>query len=169
MSQVSSLSVENTFEMADAEKLLYLEARLLDEARFDEWLELFARESLYWLPIVDVIGEPSLIRDDRGAMEERIYRILNTTVHAQTPRSRTQHDVSNIEVEYEGGGVSIRCNQVVREVRVGAPGQMGLGHSRSIPARCTYKLTWEDGWKIAEKKCLLLERDLPLYNLTFIF
>lgn len=169
MSQVSSVRYENTFERSDAEELLYLEARLLDEDRFEEWLELFASETLYWLPIMDVAGEPSLIRDDRRAMEERIYRILNTTVHAQTPRSRTQHDVSNIEVEHEGGGVLVRCNQVVREVRVGAPGQMGLGHARSIPARCTYKLVWEDGWKIAEKKCLLLERDLPLYNLTFIF
>lgn len=155
---------------ADAETLLFTEARILDERRFEDWLDLFSQDCLYWLPIVDVVGEPSLIHDNRDAMEERVFRLLNTTVHAQIPASRTQHDVSNLEVDNQrGGGAIIRCNQVVHEVRVGAPGQNGIGSLRSIPARCEYKVVWEDDWKIREKKCLLLQRDLPLYNLTFIF
>lgn len=159
-----------TLTTGQAQELLFLEARLLDERRFEDWLDLFSEDCLYWLPVLDVVGEPSLIHDDRNAMEERVFRLLSTTVHAQTPVSRTQHDISNIEIENEGSGLAvIRCNQVVHEVRVGAPGQMGLGELRSVPARCTYRVIWEDGWKLKEKKCLLLQRDLPLYNLTFIF
>lgn len=158
-----------SFSRSDAEALLFMEARLLDEGRFGEWLDLFAQDALYWLPVTAKEGEPSLIRDDRNAMEERVFRIENTTVHAQVPRSRTQHDVSNVEVDYEGGGVSIRCNQVVHEIRIGAPGQKGLGEARALPARCTYALKWEAGWKISEKICFLLGRDVPLYNLTFIY
>jgi hypothetical protein len=29
-------------------------------------------------------------------------------------------------------------------------------------------LRWEGGWKIVEKKVLLLNRAVPLYNVTFI-
>ena len=32
------------------EQFLLLEARLLDEARFDEWLALFTPEASYWVP-----------------------------------------------------------------------------------------------------------------------
>lgn len=168
MSQTADDKV-GLFDRSDAERLLYLEARLLDEGKFDQWLELFCQDALYWLPISAKPGEPSLIRDNRAAMEERVFRIENTTVHAQIPRSRTQHDVTNVEVEFEGGDVVIRCNQVVRELRMGAPGQRGLGVARSLPSRCSYRLKWENGWKISEKICVLLERDLPLYNLTFIY
>lgn len=169
MSQTLSSGLP-TLTNSEAQALLFKEARLLDERKFEEWLELFCQDCIYWLPVLDEVGEPSLIHDDRNAMEERVFRLLSTNVHAQTPVSRTQHDVSNIEIESEGGGQAIiRCNQVVHEVRVGAPGQMGLGELRSVPARCTYKVIWEDGWKLKEKKCLLLQRDLPLYNLTFVF
>lgn len=169
MSQIISSELP-ILTSSEAQALLFQEARLLDERKFEDWLDLFSQDCLYWLPVLDIAGEPSLIHDDRSAMEERVFRLLNTTVHAQTPVSRTQHDICNIEIENKGGGQAIvRCNQVVHEIRVGAPGQMGLGELRSVPARCTYRVIWEDGWKLKEKKCLLLQRDLPLYNLTFIF
>jgi 3-phenylpropionate/cinnamic acid dioxygenase small subunit len=31
--------------------LVYREARLIDEKRFDEWYALFAEEALYWMPL----------------------------------------------------------------------------------------------------------------------
>ena len=34
----------------DVEQFLYREARLLDERRFREWLELFAADVRYWMP-----------------------------------------------------------------------------------------------------------------------
>ena len=37
----------------DAEliRLVYREARLIDEKRFDEWYELFAEDARYWIPL----------------------------------------------------------------------------------------------------------------------
>src|SRR3954469_23727785 len=86
--------------------LLYREARLLDERRFDEWLELFTEDAHYWLPIEGGggAGGPSLISDTRAAMEERVFRLTRTLAHAQNPPSRTQHDVTNVEVVSESGG-----------------------------------------------------------------
>jgi 3-phenylpropionate/cinnamic acid dioxygenase small subunit len=159
-----------------AQALLYREARLLDERRFDEWLELFTEDAHYWLPIKDEsspgqAGEPSLISDTRWGMEERVFRLTRTLAHAQNPPSRTQHDVTNVEVEEEPGTeLVVRCNQTVHEMREGDAFHVGLAQPRLFAARCRYVLVaHDDGWRIREKRCDLLDRDRPIYNLTFIF
>jgi 3-phenylpropionate/cinnamic acid dioxygenase small subunit len=35
----------------EVEQFLYREARLLDERRFHEWLELFTDDVRYWMPV----------------------------------------------------------------------------------------------------------------------
>ncbi|MFX5578902.1 aromatic-ring-hydroxylating dioxygenase subunit beta, partial [Acinetobacter baumannii] len=36
---------------AAAIELVYQEARLIDEKRFDEWFGLFTDDALYWMPL----------------------------------------------------------------------------------------------------------------------
>jgi 3-phenylpropionate/cinnamic acid dioxygenase small subunit len=153
-----------------AQALLYREARLLDERRFDDWLQLFTEDGRYWLPIVSGEGEPSLIADSRRGMEERVFRLTRTVAHAQNPPSRTQHDVTNVEVvEERQEEVVVRCNQTVYEMREGDVFHVGLAHPRWFAARCRYRLVPGPAWRIREKRCDLLNRDYPIYNLTFIF
>lgn len=156
----------------EAERLLYEEARLLDDRRFHEWLDLFTKDCVYWLPIVEEQPElePSIIYDDRARMEERVFRLLDTPAHAQSPPSRTQHDVSNVEV-LDGAGredAFVRCNLTVHETRIGDPSQVGLATPRWFAGRCEYLLRDEGRWRIVSKKVRLLDRELPQYNLTFI-
>src|SRR4051812_34884709 len=112
---------------AEAETFLYREARLLDERRFQEWLDLFAAECLYWVPTgeSDSPLEPSLIFDDRPRLEERVFRLLDTRAYAQRPPSRTQHNVSNVEVSEPDatGAVEVRCNALIVELREGDASQ----------------------------------------------
>ena len=35
----------------EVEQFLYREARLLDERRFHEWVELFTEDVRYWMPV----------------------------------------------------------------------------------------------------------------------
>jgi 3-phenylpropionate/cinnamic acid dioxygenase small subunit len=43
-------------ERNEIEEFLYLEARLMDEHRFDEWLSLWALEdATYWIPAITTI------------------------------------------------------------------------------------------------------------------
>jgi 3-phenylpropionate/cinnamic acid dioxygenase small subunit len=152
--------------------LLHREARLLDERRLEEWLELFTDDATYWLPIsgIDDPREPSLIRDSRAGMEERVFRVTRTLAHAQNPPSRTQHDVSNVEVrELEDGLLEVLCNQTVHELRTGDVFHVGLAESRVLAARCRYVVVVDDTLLIREKTCHLLSREYPVYNLTFIF
>lgn len=155
----------------EAEALLFREARLLDERHFDDWLALFTEDCLYWVPATDVASplEPSLIYDDRARMEERVFRLVETPAYAQRPPSRTQHNVSNVEVaQSDDGVVEVRCNLLLVELREGDASQSGLGNQRLLAARCHYTLAEGPDWRIQRKKVVLIDRDLAHHNLSFI-
>jgi 3-phenylpropionate/cinnamic acid dioxygenase small subunit len=161
-----------TLTRAEAEALLYREARLIDEGRLDEWLAMFTPDSRYWVPILDddLGGEPSIIDDDRQRLEERIYRLTSTPAYAQRPPSRTQHNISNVEVlePASDGSVEVRCNLLLVELRTGDATQAGLGKQRLLAARCLYVFAGGPDWRIRLRKLTLIDRDLPHYNLSFI-
>jgi benzoate/toluate 1,2-dioxygenase beta subunit len=85
------------------EDLIVHEARLLDERRFRDWIELFADDGTYWVPAVPDQANPfdqaSLFYDDRNLMKTRIDRLAHPRIHVQTPPSRTVHVVGNFVVE----------------------------------------------------------------------
>lgn len=137
---------------------------------------MFTEDAKYWLPIpVDgEIGDPatsiSIIYDDVNRIDERVYRTLHTPVLDQSPRSRTTHLVTNVEVETaDDGDPLVRCNQLIGEIRPGGVGQVGLNDQRTFFARCEYRFREVDGdWRVSLKKVVLLNADQPIYNLTFI-
>jgi benzoate/toluate 1,2-dioxygenase beta subunit len=161
-----------TLTHAEAEALLYREARLLDEGRFADWLATFASECRYWVPIGDQDDprEPSIIDDDRARLEERIFRLTSTPAYAQRPPSRTQHNISNVEMLEPpvDGSAEVRCNLLLVELRGGDAMQPGLGKQRLLAGRCFYRFVAEPAWRIRLKKVTLIDRDLPHYNLSFI-
>ena len=159
---------------SDAEDFLFHEAELLDERRFDAWLRLFAPTGVYWLPIREDAppdAATSLIYDEPLRREERVHRLLKTPAQAQMPPSRTQHGISNVRVEDDPhGGIRIYSNQVVHELRRADYQQAARSEQRTLVGRCEHHLRNEDGdWRIVLKKVILLDRDMPIANLTFIF
>jgi 3-phenylpropionate/cinnamic acid dioxygenase small subunit len=85
------------------EQFLLHEARLLDEAKFDDWLALFTAEAWYWVPSEPEQDNPhdtvSLIYDDRRLLETRVRRLASPRMYSQEPRSRTSRIVSNVTIE----------------------------------------------------------------------
>ena len=159
----------------EAEDFLYMEARLLDEDRLEDWLGLFTSDGMYWLPIDeedDPERQASVIHDDPLQREKRVHQLRQGARYSQLPASRTIHYLSNVEVEpAPDGEAHLRCNVLILELRPGDHQalQRGLGNQRALAGRCFYRLVPQDGgWRIALKKVLLIDRDMPLYNLTFI-
>lgn len=154
------------------QRLLFREARLLDEGQLEQWLELFTDDALYWVPIAegDTDREPSIVYDDRQRMGERVYRLLKTPAYSQIPASRTIRHVTNVELlEENPSEPRVRCNLLIAELRPGDVHQVGLAAPRHVSATCTYDLRSVDGeLRIVTKRADLLVRDLPLYNFTFI-
>lgn len=162
----------DTVTREQVQDLLFEEAHRLDTAALYHWLELFTEDAVYWVPmgVEDPGREPSLIYDNRDRMEERVFRLMDTSAYAQMPPSRTQHDITNVRiVRSDGDEVFVACHVNVHEVRIGDPGQVGLGRPRSFPGRCEYRLRRVgDELRIASKTVRLLGRELPQYNLTFV-
>ena len=157
----------------EAEDFLFHEAHLLDDGKLEQWLDLFAPEGVYWLPIDDAASPDeatSLIYDLPLRRRERVWRLLNTVVHAQTLASRTCHSITNVRVEEHLDAVRVFSSQVIYEIRPGSLHAPNVdAQPRAIVARCEHRLQQSDGrLLIGLKKLVLLNRDLPLANLTFV-
>ena len=106
------------------ETFLIQEARLLDERRFREWMELFAEDGTYWVPAVadqqSPFDQASLFYDDRDLMKTRVDRLEHPRIHVQTPPSRTAHLVGNViveEVDAAKGEVLVGSTVIMVEYR----------------------------------------------------
>jgi benzoate/toluate 1,2-dioxygenase subunit beta len=152
---------------AAAEAFLVHEARLLDEARFDAWLELFTADCWYWVPSQPEQKSPrdtvSLIYDDRRLLETRVRRLHNSSLHAQQPRSRTSRIVANVTLEGREGAVQrVRSKLLLVEFR--------RDQQRSFAGTCWHGLVQQDGaWRIAWKRVDLVNCDGELDGLVILF
>lgn len=170
-----TLNILGTTITEEASAFLFHEARLLDEARILEWHELFADDVHYWIPIDE--SRPAtecgaLVNDNAIALEERVYHLLSTTFAAQTPKSRTQHFVTNVQVDTEkttADRIVVDSYQLIIELRTGDYRQIGLGQQRTIATSMSHELIRTlDGLRIAKKIVRLIDREMPQSNLTFL-
>jgi 3-phenylpropionate/cinnamic acid dioxygenase small subunit len=75
--------------------LIYREARLIDEKRFDEWYDLFTDDARYWMPLTR--GQPegethtSLFYEDKLLLRVRIERLGSPNAFSQQQPSFCQH------------------------------------------------------------------------------
>ena len=107
----------------EIEQFLYLEARLLDSQRYEEWLELFTEDARYWVPATDLpegrAGETlGLIDDDIVRIRARVERLLSRHAHAEYPWSRTRRLVTNARITgLEGDEISASASFLVYRIR----------------------------------------------------
>ena len=71
------------------------EARLIDEQRFEEWLDLFTEDGRYWMPLdpgqTDPVLQQSLFYDDKLLLRIRVERLMGARTFSQKPKSRCHH------------------------------------------------------------------------------
>jgi benzoate/toluate 1,2-dioxygenase beta subunit len=148
--------------LEECRSFLYREARLLDEARFEEWLGLFAAECLLWVPGSpggDPKREIAVCFDDRRQLEGRIYRLRTGYAWSQVPPSRTSRLLSNVEA-YRGDSDAIRMIRsafLITEFRAGS--------TRTYAGWNVHRLSRTgDGWQILVKQVNLIDCDQNLRN-----
>ena len=154
------------------QSLIHRECRLLDEGRLDDWLELYAEDATYWVPIdenADPLKDSSVIYDDRMRLAVRVEQIMRHNRASQSPSSQTMRMVSNIEITESGADrAEAHFSMLLVEVRSGDWRQQGLGETRIFPGRCTMTFRAEKGvWKVVSKKLVLLNRKQPIVGLSF--
>jgi len=146
------------------EQFLLHEARLLDEAKFDDWLALFAADAWYWVPSEPGQDNPhdtvSLIYDDRRLLETRVRRLASPRMYSQEPRSRTSRIVANATIEEaDATTATVRSKFLMIEYR--------REHQRLFAGTAWHRLLQADGAiRIAWKRVELINCDAPLDGIT---
>jgi ethylbenzene dioxygenase subunit beta len=165
----AGVGVAKRLDVAECEQFLLHEARLLDEARFDAWLDLFTPEATYWVPSepnqADPLETVSLIYDDRRLLETRVRRLASPRIYSQEPRSRTSRIVANVTVEADADPATttlVRSKFVLIEFR--------RNEQRLFGGTCFHRLTVIGGAiRIASKRVDLVNCDAPLDGIVVPF
>jgi 3-phenylpropionate/cinnamic acid dioxygenase small subunit len=146
----------------DLVRLVYLEARLIDERRFDEWYALYADDAFYWVPLVpgqaDGENHTSLMYEDKLLLKLRIERFGNPRSYSLHPQVRCLHVLQRPEVEAADAAANrwvLRTNELYVETQ-GATKQV-------YAAVVRHTLSVVDGaLRIRLKRIDLLDCDAPL-------
>ncbi len=147
--------------------LLEHEARLLDNDRLEDWLQLFTPECVYWLPSTPHGGDPrkeiAITFDDRRRLEDRVYRLRTGYAWSQKPKSRTVRLVTNVEV-FDAGKADVR---MVRS-------NVMIAEFRGFETRCLYGwlgyrfVKREGRWEIAVRQLNLIDCDQCIRNPSIV-
>ena len=175
--------------LREVEQFLYREARLLDERRFHEWLELLTDDIRYWMAgrtnryprrskAIAILDPQRYVEDDRTREDElaifdedkrtldaRVARLDTGMAWAEDPPSRTRHLITNIELEpgHSAQEVKVYSNFVVYRSRAETEQDIYVGAREDILRRVT------GDWKIAGRKITLDQNVLLAKNVSIFF
>jgi 3-phenylpropionate/cinnamic acid dioxygenase small subunit len=150
-----------------AQAFLSREARLVDEGRFNQWVDLFDGDCLYWVPVTAGGGDPrvevSHAFDDHRRLTDRVYWLRTGLAYSQLPASRTRRTMGNIETVAAPGGLRfVRSNFVLHEFRAGV--------TKTYTGWYGHVLREDgDGFRIRLKMVNLLDSEQYHENLTLVF
>lgn len=148
---------------------VHREARLLDERRYEDWLQVWAPDgdTLYWIPAGDEHGGGdeviSYTYDNRTRLATRVKQLLTGERYSQVPTSNTVRLVSNVEAYPDGA-------EAIRVLSSFALHEYRLGRTHVWAGRTEYRLVGvPDGpLRMAVKKVVLVDRTGALPSMAFL-
>jgi 3-phenylpropionate/cinnamic acid dioxygenase small subunit len=151
------------------------EAQLLDDGRFDEWLELLTEDVSYRMPVT-VTRErgdlPTHARDMEIMSESihslrlRIDRLKTEFAWAEDPPSRTRHLVTNVIVRRGSSDDEVLASSsfcVYWSRSIEPQGDFFIGHRRDRLVRV------DGGWRLAARDLFLDTATLSANGVTILF
>ena len=173
----------------EVEQFLYREARLLDERRFHDWLQLLTDDIHYWMgnrtnrypksskaiAILDPDrydaddyskeDELAILDEDKSTLNARVARLGTGMAWAEDPPSRTRHLITNIEVEPGNPEAELKVysNFVVYRSRSETEQDIYVGARRDILRRVDGAL------QIASRKIVIDQNVLLAKNVSIFF
>jgi 3-phenylpropionate/cinnamic acid dioxygenase small subunit len=170
------------------EQFFYREARLLDERRFHDWLQLFTEDVHYWMTArpnryprsskaiamldTDRYSEEEGDEDEFGIFDEdiktltaRVARLDTGMAWAEDPPSRTRHLIANIEIVPDASSLelTVHCNFIVYRSRGETEQDFYVG------ARVDRLRRVDGSWKIASRRLTLDQNVLTAKNVSIFF
>lgn len=138
-------------------QVLYSEALMLDEGRFEDWLELLSPELRYTVHIQqdtapdwqDTAAQRLVYMDENfGSMQLRVLKLRTNLPQTELPRSRTVRLISNVMVEERASAAfTVRSAFVLYRNHRQRDTELLAGHR-------------EDVWSVNDGEHLLQSRDV---------
>jgi len=92
----------------EIEQLLFRQSELLDGKLWQDYIDLFTDDGVYWMPVTpeqtEWEGSPSIFAEDKHLMEVRMGRVTHPTAWSQAPMWTTSHVIGNVVIEAEAPG-----------------------------------------------------------------
>jgi len=171
-------SLDHFALVKELEEFLYREAHTIDSREFEAWLDFFAEDIRYWVPIRKNLPfnqrfedstndhEAAWIDDNRMTLQARIYQVMTKIHWAEEPLSRVSHLVTNVFLDRKGKDelgefYVVRSKLLVHRSRMDEAGEMIVG-KREDHIRRT-----KDGLRIFYRKILIDQATLHAKNLSF--
>jgi 3-phenylpropionate/cinnamic acid dioxygenase small subunit len=164
--------------LREVEDLYSGEADLLDERRYEQWLELFTDDVIYWMPMRknvpweerdrDITGEDDVawFNDDKLTLTKRVRQLLTGIHWAEEPLSRVSHLITNIRIAdpvhalADGEAMRTKCRFFVYRNRLETETDLLVGRREDTLRREAGAL------KVARRKIILEQSVLMAKNLT---
>ena len=170
-------ALERLLLREEIEQFYFHEAALLDERRFDEWINLIADDIHYHMPIRRNVKFGEQARENTSSLSEISWfdegkrtlagrvRQINTGIHwCEEPFSRIRHIISNVRVtEVNGDEINVASNFFVWQNRLRDEVNLFVGAREDILRRDE-----ETQWKIA-KRLILLDQNVLLAKVITTF
>jgi 3-phenylpropionate/cinnamic acid dioxygenase small subunit len=162
--------------LAELEQLFYLEADLLDERRYEEWLELLADDFQWSMPLrmnvkFDEVpwrentragSETLWVDENKKTVTQRVQQILTGEHWAEEPFSRVSHLVTNIRLkEADSSSAALSARFLVYRNRMEAETDILAGR------RLDWLTRVGDEWRFSRREVLVDQNVLLAKNLTF--
>ena len=175
--------------LREIEQFLYREARMLDNKKLHEWLDLLTDDIRYWMPVrsnrypvssksITILdgsryeeeelskdGELAIMDEDKESLTRRIARLDTGMAWAEDPPSRTRHFVSNVEVEQgpTESELKVFSNFIMYRTRADTEEDFYVGSREDILRKV------DGAWKIAYRKIVLDQTVLLAKNVSNFF
>ncbi len=107
----------------DVEQFLYRQAEALDAKQWQDWIDLFTPDGIYWMPpdasYKTWDGQPAIFAEDKNLMTVRMLRVLHPDAWSQRPLWGTNHVVSNVVLKKinKNGDVEVSSRFHMLEMR----------------------------------------------------
>lgn len=104
------------------EQFLFHQSELLDQKQWAAYIDLFATEGVYWMPVTpeqtEWLDSPSIFAEDRRMMEIRMGRVTHPNAWSQAPQWGTSHLLGNVVIEsFSDTEISVRSRFQMMELR----------------------------------------------------
>jgi len=162
----------------EVEDFYYYEADLLDERHYEQWLDTFTADAIYWMPMRknvpwedrdrDITSEDDIawVYDDKEILTKRVKQLLTGIHWAEEPLSRVSHLITNIHLTEqrfslnEGDQMLIKSRFFVYRNRLETETDVLVGRREDFLRRENGKL------RVSRRKIIIEQSTFLAKNLT---